>query len=108
MRAAVLEQYLEPLSIGDVDLEAPKAGEVHVRVAACGVCHSDLSGYDGTFPLPLPIVLGHEAAGVVEAIGPGVTRVAEGDHVVLTPAPSCGHCYWCARGEHSLCGDSDA
>ena len=108
MRAAVLDQYQSPLALTEVDLEAPHAGEVHVRVAACGVCHSDLSAVDGTFPVPLPIVLGHEAAGVVEAVGAGVSRVREGDHVVLTPLPPCGHCYWCVRGEHSVCESSAA
>ena len=105
MRAAVLETPNEPLTVGEVDIEDPRAGEVAVRVHACGVCHSDLSGVNGTFPMPLPVVLGHEAAGVVEAVGPGVTRLAVGDHVVLTPSPACGHCYWCVRGEHAICAD---
>jgi len=105
MRAAVLETPNEPLTVGEVDVEDPRPGEVAVRVHACGVCHSDLSGVNGTFPMPLPVVLGHEAAGVVEAVGPGVTRLAVGDHVVLTPSPACGHCYWCVRGEHAICAD---
>lgn len=105
MRAAVLETPNEPLVIAEVDVEEPRPGEVAVRVHACGVCHSDLSAVNGTFPMPLPVVLGHEAAGVVEAVGAGVTRLAVGDHVVLTPSPSCGHCYWCVRGEHAICAD---
>ena len=105
MRAAVLETPNEPLVVGEVDVEDPRPGEVAVRVHACGVCHSDLSAVNGTFPMPVPIVLGHEAAGVVEAVGAGVTRLAVGDHVVLTPSPSCGHCYWCVRGEHAICTD---
>jgi len=105
MRAAVLETYNEPLTIGSVEVEDPRAGEVAVAIAACGVCHSDLSAVNGTFPLPVPAVLGHEAAGVIEAVGAGVTHLAVGDHVVLTPSPACGQCYWCVRGEHSICAD---
>lgn len=105
MRAAVLETYNEPLTVGEVDVESPRPGEVAVAIAACGVCHSDLSAVNGSFPLPVPSVLGHEAAGVVAAVGEGVTRVAVGDHVVLTPSPACGHCYWCVRGEFSICSD---
>lgn len=109
MRAAVLEAPGEGLVVhDDVEIEDPRAGEVAVRVTHCGVCHSDLSIADGSFPAPLPIVLGHEAAGVVEALGPGVTSLAVGDHVVLTPCPPCGVCTWCARGQWSLCVNSDS
>jgi S-(hydroxymethyl)glutathione dehydrogenase/alcohol dehydrogenase len=109
MRAAVLEQAGHPLTIvDDVDIEAPHAGEVRVRIHHCGVCHSDLGLADGEIPPFTPVILGHEAAGVVEEIGDGVTTVAVGDRVVLTPAPSCGHCYWCVRGEWSLCVQGDA
>ncbi|MEO6628239.1 MAG: alcohol dehydrogenase catalytic domain-containing protein, partial [Aquihabitans sp.] len=109
MRAAVLEQPGSPLVVyTDVEIETPRAGEVAVRVSHCGVCHSDLSVVDGTFPAPMPVVLGHEAAGVVEAVGPGVTTLHVGDHVVLTPCAPCGHCPWCIRGEWSLCANSDA
>src|SRR5690606_10173682 len=109
MRAALLEEVGAPLVIrADVDVEEPRLGEVAVRVAHCGVCHSDLSIVDGTFPGLPPVILGHEAAGVVEAVGPGVTTLAVGDHVILTPAPPCGHCAWCVRGEWSLCTNSDA
>jgi S-(hydroxymethyl)glutathione dehydrogenase/alcohol dehydrogenase len=104
VRAALLEAPGEPLRLrDDVTVAAPRAGEVLVRVAACGVCHSDLSIADGTFPSPLPIVLGHEAAGVVQAVGPGVAGLAAGDHVVLTPCPPCGRCYWCLRAQPTLC-----
>jgi S-(hydroxymethyl)glutathione dehydrogenase / alcohol dehydrogenase len=107
MRAAVLETYGQPLQIvDDVDIEPPHAGEVQVRVRHCGVCHSDLSIVDGTLPAPIPTVLGHEAAGVVEAVGEGVTMVEPGDHVVLTPCPPCGVCYYCQRGEFSICVNS--
>jgi S-(hydroxymethyl)glutathione dehydrogenase / alcohol dehydrogenase len=107
MRAAVLETYGQPLQIvDDVEIERPHAGEVQVRVRHCGVCHSDLSIVDGTLPAPIPTVLGHEAAGVVEAVGEGVTMVEPGDHVVLTPCPPCGVCYYCQRGEFSICVNS--
>ena len=109
MRAAILDAPGASLTIyDDVEAEAPHAGEVAVRVSHCGVCHSDLHLIDGGMPPMTPLVLGHEAAGVVEAIGPGVTTLAVGDHVVLTPCPPCGHCYWCLRGEHSICTNSMA
>jgi Zn-dependent alcohol dehydrogenase len=107
MRAAVLENYGQPLLVvDDVEIEAPRAGEVQVRVEHCGVCHSDLSVVDGALPAPVPSVLGHEAAGVVEEVGPGVTSVVPGDRVVLTPCPPCGDCYYCQRGEFSICVNS--
>ncbi|MDJ0866284.1 MAG: alcohol dehydrogenase catalytic domain-containing protein [Myxococcota bacterium] len=100
----MLEAQGEPLRLhDDVEIDAPRAGHVRVRVSHCGVCHSDLSLADGTFPSPLPIVLGHEAAGVVDAVGPDVTGLAPGDPVVLTPCPPCGRCPYCVRGEPSLC-----
>jgi Zn-dependent alcohol dehydrogenase len=76
---------------------------VRVRVTHCGVCHSDLSVADGVFPSPTPIVLGHEAAGVVDAVGADVEGLAAGDPVVLSPVPPCGTCYWCVRGEPGVC-----
>jgi Zn-dependent alcohol dehydrogenase len=104
MRAALLEEYTKPLTVfDDVTLELPRAGEVRVAVAHCGVCHSDLSAMDGAFPVPTPILLGHEASGVVTEVGAGVTTVAEGDHVILTPSPPCGRCYGCVRGEPGTC-----
>jgi S-(hydroxymethyl)glutathione dehydrogenase / alcohol dehydrogenase len=104
MRAAVLEASEKPLIIADdVDIEEPRAGEVMVRVTHCGVCHSDLSLQNGTFPFMAPTVLGHEAAGVVEQVGAGVTSVRPGEKVVLTPVPSCNDCYWCLRGEYGCC-----
>lgn len=107
MRAALLENYGQPLVVvDDMDIEPPHEGEVQVRIAHCGVCHSDLSVVDGALPAPVPSVLGHEAAGVVEAVGPGVTTLAVGDRVVLTPCPPCGQCYYCQRGEFSICVNS--
>jgi len=108
MRAALLEAPGQPLRVRDVTIAAPGSGQVRVRVHHCGVCHSDLSIVDGTFPSPLPIVLGHEAAGVVDAVGLGVHGLAAGDHVVLTPFPPCGTCYWCVRGEPTVCVNASA
>jgi S-(hydroxymethyl)glutathione dehydrogenase/alcohol dehydrogenase len=104
MRAALLRAAGQPFElVDDVEIDDPKTGEVRVRVSHCGVCHSDLSIADGSFPAPTPIVLGHEAAGVVDAVGPGVTDLAPGDPVVLTPCPPCGRCYGCVRGEPGIC-----
>ena len=107
MRAALLESPGQPLRVrDDVALREPRPGEVKVRVRHCGLCHSDLTVAQGAVPGALPIVLGHEAAGVVEEVGPGVTSHVPGDPVVLTPCPPCGGCYWCVRGEWSLCVNS--
>jgi Zn-dependent alcohol dehydrogenase len=104
MRAAVLEEIGKPLVIrDDVEIDAPGPGQVRVDVAHCGLCHSDLSVVDGDFPAPVPVILGHESAGVVESVGDGVAGLAPGDPVVLTPVPPCGTCYWCVRAEPSLC-----
>ncbi len=104
MRAAVLEQARAPLRVyDDIDIAPPRPGHVRVRVTHCGVCHSDLSIVDGVFPSPTPIILGHEAAGVVDALGPDVVDLAVGDAVVLSPIAACGACYWCVRGEPGVC-----
>ena len=92
-----------PLSIEEVDLAPPGPGEVLIKVAAAGLCHSDLSVINGDRPRPLPMALGHEAAGVVEALGAGVTDLRVGDHVVVVFVPSCGHCPPCAEGRPALC-----
>jgi S-(hydroxymethyl)glutathione dehydrogenase/alcohol dehydrogenase len=92
-----------PVEILDVELAPPKEGEVLVRIAACGVCASDLHVVDGDLPEPLPLVLGHEASGVVVETGPGVERVREGDHVVLALVPSCGECPTCRAGRPTFC-----
>jgi Zn-dependent alcohol dehydrogenase len=107
MRAAVLEAAGEPLRVvDDVEIERPPAGHVRVRVAHCGVCHSDLSIADGVFPSPVPIVLGHEASGVVDEVGADVDGLRVGDAVVLTPVAPCGTCYWCVRGESGVCANA--
>ncbi len=109
LRAALLEAPATPLVVrDDVHIADPQPGQVRVRVRHCGVCHSDLSLVDGVFPAPTPIVLGHEAAGVVDAVGPGVLGLAPGDAVVLTPVPPCGRCYWCVRGEPGVCVNANA
>ncbi|HEX3535874.1 MAG TPA: Zn-dependent alcohol dehydrogenase [Stellaceae bacterium] len=103
--AAVFRKVQEPLTIEPVDLDKPMAREVLVRTVATGVCHSDLHVVDGIgrFPLDRPIVLGHEGAGVVEAVGPDVTSVRVGDHVVACLSGFCGHCPQCLSGHPNLC-----
>ncbi|GAA3128201.1 Zn-dependent alcohol dehydrogenase [Streptomyces echinatus] len=89
--------------VDDLAVREPGPGEVLVAVAAAGLCHSDLSVVDGTIPFPVPVVLGHEGAGVVEAVGAGVTHVAPGDHVALSTLASCGTCAECDRGRPTMC-----
>lgn len=103
VRAAVLPAVGAPLEITDIELPEPGPGQVRVRLAAAGVCHSDLSLTDGTMRLPVPAVLGHEGAGTVVSVGEGVTHVAPGDGAVLNWAPSCGQCHHCRLGELWLC-----
>jgi alcohol dehydrogenase len=93
----------KPVSIETVELDPPGPGEVLVKIAAAGLCHSDLSVINGDRPRAMPMVLGHEAAGVVEQPGAGVDDLAKGDHVVMTFVPSCGHCVPCAEGRPALC-----
>ena len=102
-RAAVLREIGQPLEVIDLELDDPKAEEIEVTIVASGICHSDLSVQRGVVGIPLPVVLGHEGAGIVTRVGPDVTSVAEGDHVVLSWVPSCGHCRWCRRDEAYLC-----
>ncbi|MFD0148387.1 Zn-dependent alcohol dehydrogenase [Streptomyces sp. NPDC055721] len=89
--------------VDDLEVRAPGPGEVLVGIAAAGLCHSDLSVVDGTIPFPPPVVLGHEGAGVVEAVGPGVTHVVPGDHVALSTLANCGACADCDRGRPTMC-----
>jgi alcohol dehydrogenase len=111
IRAAVLSQMgtpgpyakTRPLAIEELDLAPPGYGEVLVKIEAAGLCHSDLSVINGDRPRPLPMVLGHEAAGVVEQLGDGVTDLVPGDHVILVFVPSCGHCPPCSEGRPALC-----
>jgi alcohol dehydrogenase len=92
-----------PLSIEEIDLAPPGPGEILVRIGAAGLCHSDLSVINGHRPRPMPMALGHEASGIVEELGEGVTDLERGDHVVLVFVPSCGHCEPCAEGRPALC-----
>src|SRR5215475_14197022 len=103
MRAAVLTEVNKPLQILDLEQEPPKANEVRVQVKAAGVCMSDWHIMNGDWPLPLPMVLGHEAAGVVVELGPEVHNVKTGDHVIFSFRPNCGHCRYCADGRSVLC-----
>jgi len=104
IRAAVLEEFGQPLVVQEVDLAEPRAGEVLVRLAACGVCHTDLYTASGADPTGYaPCVLGHEGAGVVEAVGEGVTLVAPGDHVITLFAPECGQCVHCLSPRTNRC-----
>src|SRR4051812_6097529 len=106
VRAAVLPAVGAPLEITGIDLPALGPGQVRVRLAAAGVCHSDLSLTNGTMRVPVPAVLGHEGAGTVVAVGEGVTQVAPGAAVVLNWAPSCGSCHACTLGEVWLCANA--
>ncbi len=103
IKAAIFYQVGQPFQIETLDLEAPRAGEVLVKVAATGVCHSDWHLMTGATQHPTPVVPGHEGAGVVETVGPGVTRVKPGDHVALNWAPNCGSCFYCLNDRPSLC-----
>ena len=102
MRAALLEEGGQPLLVvDDVQIAEPGPGQVRVKVAHCGLCHSDLTMMGSG--AVVPVVLGHEAAGVVTDVGAGVSSLAEGDKVLLAPLAACGHCYWCVRGEVTIC-----
>jgi S-(hydroxymethyl)glutathione dehydrogenase/alcohol dehydrogenase len=107
-RAAVMEQPSSPLVVTEVELDEPRRDEVLVRMLASGICRSDLSYMDGKWPAPLPIVLGHEGAGVIESVGEGVPESRIGEHVVLTFAPPCGRCRFCLEGRANLCLDAAA
>ncbi|MGW0412805.1 Zn-dependent alcohol dehydrogenase [Streptomyces collinus] len=106
VRAAVLPAIGAPLEITGIDLPEPGPGQVRVRLAAAGVCHSDLSLSNGTMRVPVPAVLGHEGAGTVVSVGEGVTHLAPGAPVVLNWAPACGDCHACALGEVWLCANA--
>lgn len=107
IKAAILWERGEPLSVEDAELDAPGPGEVLVEVKAAGVCHSDLHPARGDWPMRTPLVLGHEGAGIVRDVGPGVTRVKRDDRVVFCWAPACGVCPPCQRGQAVLCDRLD-
>ena len=103
MKAAVLYEIDTPLKLEDVTLDDPQENEILVKLEATGVCHSDLHYMKGDIPLPVPFVPGHEGAGIVEKVGPCVTTVKPGDHVILMVAISCGKCSYCLSGRPTLC-----
>ena len=106
-KAVVVTEFDKPLVIDEVELEGPKKNEVLIKYQAAGLCHSDWSLIKGILKYPLPIVPGHEGAGVVQEVGAGVTKVKPGDHVVLAWVPVCGHCYYCLHGQPYLCLNKD-
>jgi S-(hydroxymethyl)glutathione dehydrogenase/alcohol dehydrogenase len=103
MKAVVFAEPSAPIAFTDVELAAPRAGEVRVRIAAAGVCHSDLHVKRGEWDAPAPLVMGHEGSGVVTELGEGVTSLAVGDHVVLSWVPPCGECRYCRSGHEARC-----
>jgi NDMA-dependent alcohol dehydrogenase len=103
MDAAVLWEVNGDWSIEEVDLDGPQEGEVLVSFEATGLCHSDHHARTGDFPVPMPIIGGHEGAGIVQEVGPGVRDLKPGDHVVASFLPACGRCRWCASGRSNLC-----
>ena len=102
-RAAVLRGTGQPFEIEELELDPPKAGEVLIRYVAAGLCHSDEHLRHGDIVPRFPLVGGHEGAGVIEEVGPGVTRLKPGDHVICSFLPVCGHCRWCSTGKSNLC-----
>jgi S-(hydroxymethyl)glutathione dehydrogenase/alcohol dehydrogenase len=102
-KAVVCREWNKPVVVEEIQVESPRRGEVMVQIKACGVCHSDLSGTNGTIPLPPPTVLGHEAAGIIAEVGEGVTDIAVGDSVVVSWVPVCGKCPYCVQGRPALC-----
>jgi len=103
MKAAVFRGAGQPVTISQVEVRDPGPGEVRVKLMAAGLCHSDLSVIDGTIPYPVPVVLGHEGAGVIEAVGVGVTSVKEGDRVIVSTLSHCGRCPACELGKPTQC-----
>ena len=107
MKAAVFRQVNTPMEVEDIAIDKPGPREVLVRTAAAGVCHSDMHFYNGTYPGLLPVVLGHESAGIVEEVGAAVTYVKPGDHVITCLSVFCGHCEYCLTGHMSLCQEPE-
>ena len=103
MKAAVCRAFGEPLVLEQLTLEQPQAGEVLIDVKACAICHSDITFMDGGWGGDLPALYGHEAAGIVTTVGPETPGVTVGDHVVVTLIRSCGHCFYCSRGDRVVC-----
>lgn len=104
-KAVICRQVNQPVSVEEVEVASPARNQVTIQMEAVGVCHSDLSATNGTMPLPPPVVLGHEACGRIVAVGEDVTGYAEGDKIIPSWIPSCGHCFYCQRGRPTLCDD---
>jgi NDMA-dependent alcohol dehydrogenase len=102
-KAAILWEQRTPWSVEEIDLDPPREGEVLVELAASGICHSEEHAYTGDLPMSLPVIGGHEGAGIVREVGPGVSWLAAGDHVVLSGIPGCGRCPSCSTGHANLC-----
>ena len=102
-KAVICREVNKPVVVETIEVAPPRAGEVMVKLAACGVCHSDLSATNGTIPFPPPVILGHEGAGVIVEIGPGVTDFALGEHVLSSFVTMCGVCHYCTIGRPALC-----
>ncbi len=103
MKAAVCYEFGEPLVIEEIEIDPPQTGEIKVKLAACAICHSDIHYMEGAWGGVLPAVYGHEAAGIVEVVGPHVSLVKPGDFVVVSLIRSCGRCYFCAQGQPHMC-----
>lgn len=102
-KAVISRELNKPVVVEEIEVDSPKAGEVMIKLAACGVCHSDLSATNGTIPFPPPVILGHEGAGTVVEVGPGVTEFAVGDAVLSSFVAMCGQCRYCTIGRPALC-----
>ena len=105
-KAVICREWNKPVVVEEVEIESPRRGEVMIKLAACGVCHSDLSATNGTIPLPPPLVLGHEGAGHVVEVGEGVSDFAVGDTVVVSWVAICGRCRYCVMGRPALCDNA--
>jgi Zn-dependent alcohol dehydrogenase len=106
MKAAVCYEFGKPMVVEELELDPPQAGEVRVKLAACAICHSDILYAEGAWGGEPPLVFGHEAAGIVEEVGSGVSKVAPGDHVVVSLLRSCGECFYCAQSDPNMCETS--
>ena len=102
-KAAVFHEIGKPVAVEDIEVRAPGEGEVRIAIQAAGLCHSDVSAINGTYPTPRPTVMGHEGAGFIEAVGPGVHTLREGDPVVISTLAHCGHCPECDVGHPTMC-----
>ncbi len=104
-KAVICREWNKPVVVEEVAVDSPRRGEVMVKLAACGVCHSDLSATNGTLPLPPPMILGHEGAGEIVEVGEGIADLAVGDHVITSFVPQCGRCRFCVIGQPALCDE---